>query len=282
VSVHDTKLPFGLSDGAVTSSPASRGWPFRGAWWRDSLLRRLLALADLTTAALATAVVLVGAGDTLPAALRGLLVLPLWILLAKLHGLYDRDHRAMRHLTVDELPSIVVWALAATTATIVCLSLTGSGLLSVWHGVEAWLVACTSGFVLRSLARHVWRRITPRERTLIIGSGPLADATRRKLQLFRDMHLQPVASEYLLSSDVLAHENGGLAVDRVILATPSFDEQLVAGLLAYCRRHQIKLSVVPPIRGMFGTAVQLDHVADLPFVQYNTWDVSRSTQLLKR
>jgi exopolysaccharide biosynthesis polyprenyl glycosylphosphotransferase len=281
VSVHDTNLPFGLSE-AVASSASNRVWPFRGAWWRDSLMRRLLALADLATAALATAVVLVGAGDTLPGALRALLVLPVWILLAKLHGLYDRDHRAMRHLTVDELPSIVVWALAATTATVVCISLTGGESVTVGHGVDAWLVACTSGFVLRSLARHVWRRITPRERTLIIGSGPLADATRRKLELFRDMHLQPVASENLLSAHVLAHGNGALAVDRVILATPSFDEELVPGLLAYCRRNQIKLSVIPPIRGMFGTAVQLDHVADLPVVQYNTWDVPRSTLLLKR
>ena len=33
---------------------------------------------------------------------------------------------------------------------------------------------------------------------------------------------------------------------------------------------------------MFGTAVQLNHVADLPVVEYNTWDVSRSTLLLKR
>ena len=33
---------------------------------------------------------------------------------------------------------------------------------------------------------------------------------------------------------------------------------------------------------MFGTAVRLNHVADLPVVEYNTWDVSRSTLLLKR
>jgi lipopolysaccharide/colanic/teichoic acid biosynthesis glycosyltransferase len=33
---------------------------------------------------------------------------------------------------------------------------------------------------------------------------------------------------------------------------------------------------------MFGTAVQLNHVADLPVVEYNTWDVSRSTLALKR
>jgi lipopolysaccharide/colanic/teichoic acid biosynthesis glycosyltransferase len=33
---------------------------------------------------------------------------------------------------------------------------------------------------------------------------------------------------------------------------------------------------------MFATTARLDHVADLPVVQYNTWDVSRSTLLLKR
>ena len=44
----------------------------------------------------------------------------------------------------------------------------------------------------------------------------------------------------------------------------------------------MKLSVVPPVRGMFGTAVQLNHIADLPVIEYNTWDVSRSTLMLKR
>ena len=33
---------------------------------------------------------------------------------------------------------------------------------------------------------------------------------------------------------------------------------------------------------MFGTAVELSHVADLPVMEYNTWDVSRSTLFLKR
>jgi hypothetical protein len=27
----------------------------------------------------------------------------------KLAGLYDRDHRTLRHLTVDELPWLLVW-----------------------------------------------------------------------------------------------------------------------------------------------------------------------------
>jgi exopolysaccharide biosynthesis polyprenyl glycosylphosphotransferase len=44
----------------------------------------------------------------------------------------------------------------------------------------------------------------------------------------------------------------------------------------------VKLSVVPPARGLFGTAVRLEHIADLPVIQYNTWDISRSTAFLKR
>ena len=39
---------------------------------------------------------------------------------------------------------------------------------------------------------------------------------------------------------------------------------------------------MPPLLGVFGTAVQLNHVADLPLIEYSTWHVPRSTMLLKR
>jgi lipopolysaccharide/colanic/teichoic acid biosynthesis glycosyltransferase len=44
----------------------------------------------------------------------------------------------------------------------------------------------------------------------------------------------------------------------------------------------VKLTVVPPTRGMFGTATHLTHVADLPLLDYNTWYVSSSTLAMKR
>jgi len=72
---------------------------------------------------------------------------------------------------------------------------------------------------LRSLARAVWRRVTPPERTLIIGGGRLADATRRKLQLFPDMHLSLVGNVRDVAAHDLANGAGALdGVDRVILA----------------------------------------------------------------
>ncbi len=40
-----------------------------------------------------------------------LFYLPAWIVVAKLLGLYEADGRSLRHLTVDEIPQIVLWAL---------------------------------------------------------------------------------------------------------------------------------------------------------------------------
>ena len=71
-------------------------------------------------------------------------------------------------------------------------------------------------------------------------------------------------------------------VDRIIVASQTVSEPVIAELVKVCRRDGLKLSVVPPARAMFGTAVQLHHIADLPLIEYSTWDVPRSTMMLKR
>jgi lipopolysaccharide/colanic/teichoic acid biosynthesis glycosyltransferase len=116
-----------------------------------------------------------------------------------------------------------------------------------------------------------------------VGQGPLAKAARRKLQLFPDMHVQVTSERQELVVDDLQNGPDFLqGIDRILVATPHLEEPLIAELVSFCRRRQIKLSIVPPARGMFGTAVELNHIADLPVMEYNTWDVSRSTLLLKR
>ena len=44
----------------------------------------------------------------------------------------------------------------------------------------------------------------------------------------------------------------------------------------------MKLSVMPPMRAMLGTAVQLNHIAEMPVIEYGTWGTSWSTMALKR
>jgi exopolysaccharide biosynthesis polyprenyl glycosylphosphotransferase len=213
----------------------------------------------------------------------GVAAVPLWILMAKLQGLYDRDHRALRHLTADEGSSILIWSFACTGATVLLLITTSTGRIELDAVLGAWLVGFGAAFLLRAGSRALWRAIVPPERALIIGAGSLAAATRRKLELFPDIHMEILAERQDCTLADLNGNSGWLAAaDRVVLASQAITEEVLAELLVECRRRGIRLSVVPPARGMFGTAVQLSHVAELPVIEYNTWDVSRSTLLLKR
>src|SRR5947209_4311106 len=241
----------------------------------------MLALGDILAVALAAVFVgLWGSGPA--AALLLVLSAPIWIVTAKLAGLYDRDHRTLRHLTVDELPWLMVWTLSSTAlltlllAPFPTLDPSSNDRLLVWGAVLGL------GFVFRAALRGLWRRITPPQRVLIVGEGPLAQAVVRKLELFPDIHARingRVPSCAQLQGRI---QELVVGVDRVVIACSELNEELLEQLLPVCRASRIRLTIVPPTRGMFGTATHLTHIADLPLLDYNTWDISRTTLALKR
>jgi exopolysaccharide biosynthesis polyprenyl glycosylphosphotransferase len=272
-----------IAAGAADRSPEDAAVVDRISASRDAepLLRRMLALGDVL--AVAAAAVLVGLWGSGPAAAL-LLVLsaPIWIVTAKLAGLYDRDRRTLRHLTVDELPWLMVWTLSSTALLTLLLAPFPTLDPSSDDRLLVWGAVLGLGFVFRAALRGLWRRITPPQRVLIVGNGPLAQAVVRKLELFPDIHAE-IRSR--IPSCAQLHERlreaiGG--VDRVVIACSELDEALLEELLPVCRANQVKLTIVPPTRGMFGTATHLTHIADLPLLDYNTWDISRTTVALKR
>jgi exopolysaccharide biosynthesis polyprenyl glycosylphosphotransferase len=257
---------------------------------RDALRRRMLAMGDALAVALAT---LVALGPlSVAEGFWAIALIPVWLLLAKLHGLYDRDHRSLRHLTVDELGSILTWSTVSTAVAVPLLTLTPAGAPGPGGAVRLWLAATILAALLRAAARALWRTWTPPATALLVGSGPLERATRRKLELFGDIH-HDVAGQ--IDTDDLVEQPGDIALehrvaeacggtipDRVIVCSQDVSETLLADVMRFCKRRRVKLSVVPPLRGMFGTAVRLGHIAELPLVEYHTWDTSLSTLTLKR
>jgi exopolysaccharide biosynthesis polyprenyl glycosylphosphotransferase len=63
---------------------------------------------------------------------------------------------------------------------------------------------------------------------------------------------------------------------------PELDEATLARVVSACRELGVKLSVMPPMRAMLGTAVQLSHIAEMPVIEYGTWHTTWSTTALKR
>ena len=284
-----------VSSAAGLDAPATRRWLLRRDLprhlARDALRRRMLATADGVAVLAAAAAAELGP-FSMADAFWVVALLPVWLLLAKLHGLYDRDHRSLRHLTVDELGSILTWSMVATAAVIPLLALTPAGAPDIGAAIRLCVAVFVLAVGLRAAARALWRAFTAPSTVLLVGEGPLERATRRKLELFRDIHLD-VAGQ--IDAEELARSDGeaalddrvveacsGIAPDRVIVCAHDVNEALLAELMRFCRRRRVKLSVVPPLRGMFGTAVRLTHVAELPLVEYHTWDPSLSTMSLKR
>jgi exopolysaccharide biosynthesis polyprenyl glycosylphosphotransferase len=247
----------------------------------EPLLRRMLAVGDVL--AVAAAAVVVGFwGSSSAASFLLVLSAPIWVVTAKLAGLYDRDQRTLRHLTVDELPWLVVWTLSSSALLTLLLAPFPGLDMSSQDRLLVWGTALGLAFVFRAGMRALWRRVTQPQRVLIVGDGPLAQAVVRKLELFPDIHAE-IAGR-IESCSLLGERLGevGRNVDRIVIACSELNENLLETLLPFCRLHAVKLTIVPPTRGMFGTATNLTHIADLPLLDYNTWDISRTTLALKR
>lgn len=250
-------------------------------FWRDALRRRFLLLAD-TAAIGATALGLALLGGDPEAALLVLVFFPGWIVVAKLCGLYDRDHRSLRHLTSGELPFLLVWAVVGSAILTMGTVVVGGDTPTAGERVALWLAVAAIALVLRSAARFAWRLLTPPERAMVVGDSKSVHGVLKKLDLFPDIHVRATYIVESCSANGI-HEGRELPADveRVIVAS-AVDEELLAALVAGTRKQHMKLSIVPPIRGMLGTAVQISQVADLPLLEYNTWDAPRTTLVAKR
>jgi exopolysaccharide biosynthesis polyprenyl glycosylphosphotransferase len=269
--------------GVPATLRAAEAWPGGASRkWRYAFLRRMLACADLAAGLLASLSLLILAGGDAGHLAWSLVYLPAWILVAKLLGLYDRDESALRHLTVDEVPQLVVWAVVGASGLSLFLELTPAGRPDASSAVTAGIVAAVSVLPLRALVRWTWRTVTPPERVVVVGPAANTDAFRRKLELFPDLHMTIVDERVAI--DVEDEKARALlaASDRLVLAPVSLDDEQVRELLEISRAMGLLLTVVPPGRGIFGPPVHLNRLAELTVLQYTKGDLSRSTLLLKR
>src|SRR6476469_9799616 len=132
----------------------------RAARRRGGVLRRLLAIADW--AALVGALCIATMSSRwidVGTLFWAVIFSPAWILVAKLQGLYDHDHRRIRHSTLDELPSLVSASVLGTLVLDGLLALSPVGPLSPTSAIAVGLGALVGSFLLRGVLRFLWHRL---------------------------------------------------------------------------------------------------------------------------
>ena len=129
---------------------------------------------------------------------------PAWILVVKLHGLYDNDHRRIRHSTLDELPSLVSASVLGTLVLDGLLALSPVGPLSPTSAIALGVGTLLGSFFLRGILRFLWHRLTGLAAGLVIGPAAAVDMVARRVSTHPETRLALVG--YLSTGEEAATE----------------------------------------------------------------------------
>ncbi len=269
---------------------------------RDYVLRRGLVLADAIGVLAAGGIVFAlspsylrpGFGDVLWL----LPTIPLWMVLFRTYGLYDRDVKRIGHSMLDDLPSLFHAFVLGTLALWVYFR--------VLEEVTQLTYAEALGFgilgiLMITLLRWVARRLVAAafgfERVLLIGVSPLIGPLVRKMRTHPEYGLRPVGlveighvsppvpslpmlgriEDLDLSATLSEHE-----IERVIVAHEDVDDEDLMSLIQACGRLQIKVGLLPRDIDALGPSLQVDDVEGLTVLGLNPLIVSRSSRFVKR
>ena len=255
---------------------------------RESIHRRLLGTADAFAAMVALAVTLAIVGTEEPA-LAGLAAIPLVVVLFKVAGLYDRDQLRLVHSTLDEVPVLAqltgLYALSIAIGGPLLLhgSLSGQDIAVLWL---ASFVAVLAG---RIGARALAARASVPERCLVIGDATQAGRIRAKLSSSR-AHARVIATLPLVGDDVsglgtpesLRRLVIELQVHRIVIAPATTDAGGVVELIRMAKAAGARVSVLPRMLEVVGSAVELEDVDGLTMLGVRPFGLPRSSRMLKR
>jgi exopolysaccharide biosynthesis polyprenyl glycosylphosphotransferase len=281
------------------SRPAAR----RRGW----LVRRMLLLADVTGLLLAFVVaeVIFGSSgsvgshvDFIGELLLFVLTIPVWVVVAKLYGLYDRDEERTDHSTVDEVSGVFHLVTIGTWLVFAGSRLVHVGDPDLLKVSVFWATAIASISLARVSARAFCRRhISYVQNTVIVGTGEVGQTLARKLLQhpeyginlvgFVDVYPKPLPLgldhlSVLGDLDDLPEIVRLLDIERVIV---SFTRDTAKGQLAFMRtlaEHDVQIDVVPRFFQLINTSIDLHAVEGLPLMGLRPARLARSTRLLKR
>jgi exopolysaccharide biosynthesis polyprenyl glycosylphosphotransferase len=266
-----------------------------GARGRGVLLRRMLALSDWTALMVALCAVTAATSSTdLADLFWAALFSPSWILVVKLHGLYDHDHRRIRHSTLDEVPSLVSATVLGTLLLDGLLALSPVGPLSPQSAIALGIGTLVGSFVLRGLLRWVWHRATPMAVGIVIGPPAAVDTVARRVVTHPEtrLHLIGYLSASTEEDSAELPRLGGLAdismvarsegIERVVVTEQQMSEPAAERLIEECKEAGLALTFLPQHFGLLGPGIELNRLAELPVLDFRFSDPSRSTQAMKR
>ncbi len=291
----DSERRTGSGSGAATAS----GGPSDLGSVRQRLLRWALALSDTTAILIAIGITALADRFTPENLPWAFVSIPVWIFIAKVNDLYDRDHRRIQHSTYDEIPSL----LATAAITVVLVKLTSMAfrapILPSSTIILVGAIAVAFAIVFRGLVRLFFRRVTGPERTILVGSGPKAGMVSKRLieqggagiELAGYVAASPEGPDsgpsshgldYFGDVGVLPEAARKHSANRVVIADDGLDAKAIGAIINRCHEAQLAVTMVPSNQEVLGPDTELSRVAEVPMLDFHYSFPTRSTLAIKR
>jgi exopolysaccharide biosynthesis polyprenyl glycosylphosphotransferase len=272
---------------------------------RGYIVTRALVGADIlgivTAFYVATAFYSSGRGDTIGPSVETILFLaslPVWLLLFKLHGLYDRDGERADHATADDLFGVVqVVTLGVWFVEILSLA-TGLASPEIARLALFWVLAISFVTVGRAGARGFCRRQQSYiQRAVVVGEGDIGQLVARKIRQHPEYGLELLGFvdgdpkskrtdiagvETLGSLDRLGSIVAEMDVDRVIVAFSREPDGATMEVIRGLRDDEVTVDVVPRLFELVGLRSSMHMLEGLALICIPPARLSRSSLLIKR
>jgi exopolysaccharide biosynthesis polyprenyl glycosylphosphotransferase len=224
--------------------------------------------------------------------------LPLWALLARVHGLYDRDEERTDHSTVDDVVGVFQVVTLGTWGFLAATYATGLPHPTLGRLVVFWVLAVALVPLFRAVIRAVGRRqVAYVQNVIIVGSGEVARLLESKIRkhpeyglrvvgfVDHDQGASPNGSKQLrllgTTDDLpsLVHKHG---VDRVVIAFSTDSHEQTLEVIRATQSSHVQIDIVPRMFEVLGTNAQLHTIEGIPLVGLPIPRLSHSERMLKR
>jgi exopolysaccharide biosynthesis polyprenyl glycosylphosphotransferase len=224
--------------------------------------------------------------------------LPLWVALAKVHGLYERDEERADHSTADEVLRVVQLVTLGTWIVFLAAWTTALVEPQLVRLVGFWTLAVGSIVVGRALVRGFCRTQPGYlQNAVIVGAGDIGQLVARKINQHPEYGIRlvgfvdddpKVARADLgdvpllgtgrdLQAIVNVHE-----VDRVVVAFSSEPDTRTMATVRALRDKDVIVDVVPRLFELVGPRASVHGLEGLPLICLPPAKLSRSSLLIKR
>jgi exopolysaccharide biosynthesis polyprenyl glycosylphosphotransferase len=284
-----------LPGGAIViEQPIEEISPIKAVQRRDAAYRRMLAMADIVSAALALWVTFDLLGDDKVRPLV-LLALPLVVLVAKLKGLYDRDALTLSKTTLDEAPHLFQVATLYALLVTIGSGMAIEGSLGTGQMIALWAALFFSAAACRTVARAAARASVQEERCIVIGDAATSRRISRKfaespgikacivgwVPIGERQHSSTGAGRLGELSDLKAlvqrHE-----IHRIIVAPQGTDSETMLDTIRMAKGFGVQVSVLPRMLEVIGSSAVFDNLYGITALGVRRFGLTRSSALIKR